>query len=120
MMSAQHHHEKRKHTHTQACCHGDRLRITRQVVLGHFLVRVRSLEPHLHAAAAVSAERGELVGVGPDLLTHVLSAGEDLGPATALRVFRTAVNAWRDRQTEIFSRQLRDNVLYIQTVVISE
>lgn len=64
-----------------------------QVVLSYLPVGVWPREPHLHAATGRFREGGVLVGAGPDLLTHGLGRGENVGPFSALAARRAFVSA---------------------------
>lgn len=72
-----------------------------QVVLSYLLVGVRPIEPELHAAARVFGVGRVKVGIGPDLFTHGLGCGENIGPFTALAACRAFVNTCRRVQISV-------------------
>lgn len=59
----------------------------------HIGVPLRGVKPHLDAAPAAPAFCGVFVGVGPDLLTQIFGAGEDLGEGSAHGAPGTAIGS---------------------------
>lgn len=62
-----------------------------EVILSYLLVGVLPSEPQLHAATRGFQFGGIKVGVGPDLFTHGLWCGINIGPLLALAATGAAV-----------------------------
>lgn len=85
------------------CCQGKGLVLlcVVEVVLSHLPVGVWPSKPELHAATRGFGVGGVKVGVGPNLLTHGLGCGENIGPLCAPAVFGASVSpCHREREIQ--------------------